>query len=206
MTGGLDALLRAARGKRLIVFDMDNTLMDETAWLYAGYAAVARMAAGGDDQLSGTLSEWLMREFQKSGREKLFDRMAVSFPSVSGTLSDWLERLRTVEISLPMNSWVSSFCGELPDTALAILTNGNAVQQRNKYRQMEPARLRDRMRLYCAAETEPKPSPAGLLKILEDHQCPPEEALFIGDSASDSKCAGAAGVEFVTAPSSAVYE
>src|SRR5262245_25070803 len=139
MAAGFEPLLQAARGKRLIVFDMDNTLMDETAWLFAGYASVAQMAAGGDDQLSGTLSEWLTLEFQKSGREKLFDRMAARFPSVSGTMSDWLERLRTVEISLPLHSWVSAFCEAFPDAALAILTNGNVVQQRNKYRQLEPA-------------------------------------------------------------------
>ena len=195
-----DRLLVAAAGKRLVVFDLDNTLMDETQYLFAGYDAVARVAAGGSASLARNLTAWLRDEFQSGGRERLFERMAEHYPGVQGTVGDWLNELRTVKVSLAMLPWVAPFCDALPHAALAILTNGNAVQQRNKYHQLQPAELRERMRLYCAAESKPKPSPAGLWSILEDSHCPPFAALFIGDTATDEACAAAAGVPFAWAP------
>ena len=195
-----DKLLHPAQGKRLIVFDLDNTLTDESVYLFAGYEAIARLAGGGSGGETRNLAAWLKDEFQCGGRERLLDRMTERYPAVQGTVSEWLGLLRTVKVELPMQPWVAPFCEALPDAALAILTNGNPVQQRNKYRQLQPAALRDRMRLYCAAEIKPKPSPAGLWRILEDHNCPPHEALMIGDTGSDAACAAAAGVEFAQAP------
>lgn len=43
----------------------------------------------------------------------------------------------------------------------------------------------------------PKPAPDGLLEILRDLQCRPEETIFIGDSILDKMQASACGVELV---------
>lgn len=195
-----EVVLPLARDRELVVFDLDNTLIEESRYLFAGYAAVAAVAAGDDAKLARTLAAWLRDEFECSGRERLFDRMAAAWPQVKGTVADWLEQLRGVEVELPVFPWVEELCAALPALPMAILTNGNAAQQRNKYRLMQPAALRDRMRLYCAAEIRSKPSPAGLWRILEDHRCPPHAALMIGDAESDAACAAAAGVSFVMVP------
>jgi FMN phosphatase YigB (HAD superfamily) len=200
MHDSLETLLSRVQGKRLVVFDLDNTLMDETRYLFAGYEAVARVAAGNSASLARNLTAWLRDEFESGGRERLFERMAERYPAVRGTVEDWLSELRTVKVDLAMLPWVAPFCATVPHAAWAILTNGNAVQQRNKYHQLLPAELRDRMRLYCAAESKPKPSPAGLWRILEDAHCPPFAALMIGDTATDEACAVAAGVDFAWAP------
>jgi HAD superfamily hydrolase (TIGR01549 family) len=200
MSETLETLCSRAQEKRLIVFDMDNTLMDEARYLFAGYEAVAKFAAADDAKLARAMAACLKDQFALTGRERLFDTVRERYPQARGTLAEWLELLRCAVVDLPMLEWVEPFCAELPEIPLAILTNGNAPQQRNKYRQLRPAALRDRMRLYCAADTQPKPSPAGLWRILGDYKREPHEALMIGDSDSDAACAAAAGVDFAWAP------
>jgi HAD superfamily hydrolase (TIGR01549 family) len=169
---------------------MDNTLINECDYLFAGYEAIGRLAG------NPRAAEWMKDQFMHTGRERLFEITRAAYEELSGTTEQWLEALRTVEVPLPLLPWVQAFCDALPQVPLAILTNGNARQQRNKYRQIQPAAVRDRFRLYCAADYKPKPSPAGLLRILTDYHCPAWAALMIGDSDNDADCAAAAGVPF----------
>lgn len=45
--------------------------------------------------------------------------------------------------------------------------------------------------------TRPKPAPDGLLEILDHFNCPPTEAIFIGDSIFDLQQASACGVDLI---------
>jgi HAD superfamily hydrolase (TIGR01549 family) len=186
----LAGVRNAAEGKRLVVCDLDNTLMDESRYLFAGYETIARQAG------EPRAASWMKDQFEYTGQEGLFEITRKTFPGMKGSLEEWLETLRWVEVTLPVLAWVQPFCEALPDVPMAILTNGDARQQRNKYRQLQPAAVRDRFRLYCAVDTKPKPSPAGLLRILNDYHCPAWAALMIGDSQTDADCAAAAGVSF----------
>lgn len=47
------------------------------------------------------------------------------------------------------------------------------------------------------AQVAPKPSPEGVLRILEDWGLPPSAAIFVGDSAADAAAAGDAGVGLI---------
>lgn len=49
----------------------------------------------------------------------------------------------------------------------------------------------------CLDVTEPKPSPEGLFKILKTQSIRPQEAVYVGDAATDSQAAKAAGVWFI---------
>jgi len=193
-------LLAAADGKRLVVFDLDNTLIDEWVYLRNAYAAVARIASDGDEREALAIAEWLQAEFRSSGRKNLFDRMAAAWPTASGNLARWLDAFRTAEMPLEMLSWVEPFCDGLVGVSFAILTNGNADQQRNKFALLQRSGNCRPFRLYCAIETESKPSPAGLIRILQDHNCVPSDAVMIGDSEVDRICAEATGVSFILAP------
>lgn len=195
-------LLEAAAGKRLVVFDLDNTLMDETQYLFAGYDTVAAVAAGGDAPRAAAMGQWLRRAFLKEGRGQLFERLLREFPNAVGGMSDWLAALHSAPVpgGLTCFDWVAPFCDGLSGRHLAILTNGNAGQQRNKFQQLAPAALRDRFTLCCAADHAPKPDPAGLFHLMGRFHCGAQETLFIGDTATDEACAAAAGVSFAWAP------
>ena len=195
-------LLEAAAGKRLVVFDLDNTLMDETEYLFAGYDAVALVASTGEMPRAAMMARWLQRAFLESGRGQLFERMRKEFPDAAGGIDDWLAALHSAQVpgGIAIFDWVAPFCDRLPERHFAILTNGHAGQQRNKFQQLFPASLRDRFTLCCAAEHAPKPDPAGLLHLMGRFQCPAPAALFIGDTTTDEACAAAAGGPFAWAP------
>lgn len=184
---------------------MDDTLIDERLYLAAGYEAIAALAlrneAGSESSHKiGELATWILDQFTHTGREGLFQYTRSAYPGLNGSNAEWLEALRTAKVALPALPWVEALCEALPETPMALLTNGNAIQQRNKYHQIEPPALRERFRLYCAAEYQPKPSPVGLCQILKDYGVSAHECLMIGDSAADRDCADAAGVHFLFAP------
>ena len=53
-------------------------------------------------------------------------------------------------------------------------------------------------------KTKPKPAPDGLLEILQDLRCLPEEAVFLGDSETDRLQAEACGVNLIAFKSPAL--
>ena len=184
---------------------MDNTLIDERVYLAAGYEAIAVLALRHESgnpypRKVRELATWMMDQFTLTGREGLFQYARSAYPGLVGSDEEWLGALRSVEVALPALPWVEAFCDALPATPMAILTNGNVVQQRNKYRQIEPPAVRARFRLYCAAEYQPKPEPGGLYRILKEFGVAARDCLMIGDSSADRDCADAAGVPFLIAP------
>ncbi len=75
----------------------------------------------------------------------------------------------------------------------AIFTNrSSSVDDLLKYFDLEPFFTPVR----TAANSEPKPDPAGLFHILDDWRLAPEQIAFLGDSAVDEKAAAGAGVPF----------
>jgi FMN phosphatase YigB (HAD superfamily) len=197
-----DIISDAVSQAELVVFDLDDTLVDEGVWLNAAYAAISRIAAPEDDRTAAKIAQSLSAGRLSHGRAGLFERVRSDFPMARGDTSSWLAAMRNTEVrgGLEIVPWALSLCETFPDKQLAILTNGNATQQRNKYRQLVPCGARNRFRLYCASDLEPKPSPSSLLTILSDFECIPEDAVFLGDHPTDRECADRAGVPFLRAP------
>src|SRR5664280_3636358 len=172
----------------LVVFDLDNTLIDEEAWLAAAYEAVSKVAAPDDAHAATVIARSFLTGFQTHGRTGLFERIRSEFPGLAGDTSTWLAAMRTAEVNggLTIAPWAQSLCQSFSDKPMAILTNGNVIQQQNKYRQLVPSWARTRFRLYCLKPgDEQKPSPRGLFAILSDFNCKPEQALFLGDTTTD---------------------
>jgi FMN phosphatase YigB (HAD superfamily) len=186
----------------LIIFDLDNTLFDETTYLFPAYEAISKIAAPENDSLAGQIRCFLQQTFLATGRAGLLDAMREKFPGLGGNLMSWLAAMRTLPVpgGIPFLEWVEPFCADLPSTPLAILTNGNTQQQENKFRQLTPPNLRERFRLYCAAKYVPKPSPTALYAILREFHCDVSAALCVGDAETDRLCAERAGVAFTWAP------
>lgn len=198
----VESLLEVVSGKKLLVCDLDNTLMDETAWLFTGYDAVSKVAAPKNPTLAEEIGSFLRQRFLSQGRQQVFDAVKESFPESVGEMAEWLAALRCAVVpgGLTMAPWAVTLCRSVPGLALAILTNGHQAQQRHKFAQLQPAEVRDRFQLYCAANYAAKPDTAGLRAILHDFDCAPGDALFVGDTEVDRQCAEQAGVPFAWAP------
>lgn len=181
----------------LLILDLDGTLYDETIYLHAAYATIARDAAAMTGQAAGTIEAFLRESFASEGRSGLFDRMATKFGLSADHLTRALASLRGVVV--PGGLMLYPAMADLIDWAkirgkkLAVLTNGNVVQQKNKVAQLA---LPGGIKVYFANQSAPKPSPLAVQRILADFSCPPGAAILIGDDPVDEGAARAAGIAF----------
>ena len=187
--------------KSLIVFDLDGTLFNTL-----GDLAVAVNYALRHFGLP-EYDEQRVRTFIGNGSMKLIERSmgeaalpenitrtGVTVEMVHKVYSDFYWEHCT-ERTLP-NPGVVEF---LRSTAarVAMLTN---KPERPTFKLLEHFLLRDCFEFVLCGDTTPerKPSPAGLLKIMESAGVSPAETVMVGDDQPDILAARAAGVDCIT--------
>lgn len=183
----------------LVVFDLDDTLYKETDYLFSAYHEieqyVSRKAHIPFDKLSG----FLKTSFLSRGREGLFDVFLSCF-GIEGRVekSEMLEILRTHTCTLSLYPQSESLLAELHKSGrgLAILTNGNLIQQKNKIRCLNLCETHPYIDVVYAAEVGTKPSPNGLFVIAERNKIDIKKIAFVGDSRIDEETSKNAGVDF----------
>lgn len=180
----------------VVVFDLDNTLYDESLYLQAADAAIARRLAADGVASEEAVARTLKEERRRGGRGRLFDRVIAKLDLEPATMKTMLEVLRTVDVpgGLPLRPWVRRCFEDLrgAGSRLFVFTNGNAVQQRNKVRLLNLD-----LEIVYAAETAPKPAPDGLLHIGRISGQQPAAMVFIGNDDLDRAAASAAGCAYV---------
>ena len=184
------------RGARLVVFDLDGTLVDSSRDLAtATNAALATVAPG-----VAPLSLDVVRSFVGEGAGVLIARSLVEAgvpkraEEVLPTFLDFYRRclLETTRLY----PGVVETLARLGDRTLAVLTNKPGDMSRAILAGLGVA---DRFaRIYGGGDFPGrKPDPAGLLLLLKDLGARPEEAVLVGDSAVDVQTGRAAGVATV---------
>ncbi len=177
---------------RLVVFDLDGTLIDSSRDLATSVNEALRRVAPG----TPALAEDVVRSFVGSGARILIER------SLARTGLP-----HSVEDVLPV--FLAEYSGRLLDETrlypgavealdrfggrpLAVLTNKPGDMSRAI---LEGLGVADRFfRIYGGGDLESrKPDPAGLRRIASEAGVEPREALMVGDSAIDVRTGRAAG-------------
>lgn len=199
MSNNIDKVLCLAESGKKFIFDLDNTLIDENIWLEHAYEKIASIAFPRDFEKALNAFSFLKKAFKDEGRKNLLDKFKSEFPESEGEIQDWLIAMRNLKIraGIPIDFFKKEILLRHPKSCIAILTNGSPEQQKNKYLQISPFELVEKIMLFCANEFKPKPSPIGLIKVLEKFSLEPMEVVFIGDSEEDFECAASANVEFM---------
>ena len=187
--------------KSLIVFDLDGTLFNTL-----GDLAVAVNYALRHFDLP-VHSEERVRSFIGNGSMKLIERsmgvaalpenmarMGITIEMVHKVYSDFYWEHCT-ERTLP-NPGIVDFLNRTT-VRVAMLTN---KPLRPSEKILEHFHLRDRFEFILCGDTTPerKPSPAGLLKIIEMAGVSKEETVMVGDDQPDILAARNAGVDCIT--------
>jgi phosphoglycolate phosphatase len=182
-------------GIRLVVFDLDGTLVDSSRDLATAVnATLARLVPGTPE-----LPHDQVRSFIGDGARILLTR------SLAAAGLD-----RTPEQALPLFLEAYSDClldstrlypgipealAALANRTLAVLTNKPGELSR---RLLEGLGVRSRFaQVLGGDEIVRKPDPSGLLRLLRESDVPAEAAVMVGDSANDVGTARAAGVASV---------
>lgn len=187
--------------KSLIVFDLDGTLFNTLGDLaVAVNFALSHFGLPEHD-------EQRVRTFIGNGSMKLIERSmgeaalpeniartGVTVEMVHKVYSDFYWEHCT-ERTLP-NPGVVEFLRNT-HARVAMLTN---KPERPTFKLLEHFHLRDRFEFVLCGDTTPerKPSPAGLLKIMESAGASPAETVMVGDDQPDILAARNAGVDCIT--------
>lgn len=182
-----------ARPPRLVVFDLDGTLVDSSGDLAAAVRAALLRAAPG----SAPLSVDQVRTFIGNGARVLIERSlaaaGVRRPPeevLPVFLECYAERLLD---TTRVYAGAQAALDGLEGTPLAVLTNKPGALSR---RLLEGLGLARRFERIVGSDDLPqrKPDPAGLLWILAQLGVPATRAVMVGDSAVDVRTGRAAGV------------
>ena len=182
---------------KLVVFDLDNTLYRETDYLFAAYRRIAERCAA-DPKTAEEYYSYLCTSFAREGRADLFQRFKDRY-AVALSIPQMLEILRTTECALTIYPAKKDLIAQLLENGkkVAILTNGNSQQQRQKIANLQIKELFPQVVVVYASEIESKPSPRALQQLMAQTGVRPEETLFVGDGETDCRTAANAGVDFV---------
>lgn len=177
---------------RLIVFDLDGTLIDSKRDLADSANALIAELGGlalSEDQVAAMVGEGaavlVRRALEAAG---LDPRSATSLPRF---LELYEERL--LVHTVPYEGMVDALAALAPHVPMAVLTN---KPTRASERILSGLGLRERFRDVIGGDTAygRKPDPAGLLALIERASATPETTWLVGDSRIDFETARRAGV------------
>jgi phosphoglycolate phosphatase len=177
---------------RLVVFDLDGTLIDSSRDLAAAVNRALRRAAPD----APALPEDVVRTFIGSGARVLITRSLAEAglpQSVDEVLALFLEEYRRGLLDATrLYPGTEDALSRLRDRRLAVLTNKPGDMSRVI---LEGLGVAGRFfRIYGAGDVEArKPDPAGLRRIAEEAGVDVEEAVMVGDSGIDVRTGRAAG-------------
>ncbi len=182
---------------RLVVFDLDGTLVDSKRDLaHAANALIAEL--GGrpltDDQIAGMVGEGAALLVRRALRAACVD------PDLRGALARFLELYdeRLLVHSVAYDGIADLLAALAPRVQMAVLTN---KPTRATERILSGLGLREYFRDVIGGDTPlgRKPDPAGLLELMSRTGATPETTWLVGDSRVDLETARRAGARICLA-------
>ena len=191
----LNYLVSEHKKNRDIIFDLDNTLIDEKIYLYSAYEEIAIKA---DLYRYKEIKNFLINSFENKGRKNLYQELILSFGIKNFELRDFLYILRNHKIKGKINTklWFRKFISIIGSNfPIYIITNGNITQQKNKIKYIKFPIGSNLKKVIFANEYQKKPSPDAYYALNKDNNI--QNPIYIGDSKTDKDFATNLNIEFI---------
>ena len=187
-----------------IIFDLDNTLYNEIEYISRAYRFIGNKISELNKQFSPQdILIFLIEEFKSNGRKDIYQKLIAEFNSINYSLSEFLNDLRNVPIpenSIPIKEELNNFIlRNINKYKFFIATNGNKIQQENKFKSINiPYKNRFNI-IYCDAfgVDKKKPSPFFINYISKNFHIKLDDMIFIGDSDVDYKAAISGKIDYL---------
>ena len=196
--------MKSLKSYSTVIFDLDNTLYDEIEYLTRAYSFIGEKISELYKDLSAQdILIFLVNEFKSGGRKNLYQKLITKFSCDNYSLSMFFNDLRNVPIpndSIQIKDELNSFISENIDKyKFFIATNGNLIQQKNKFRSVNIP-YKDRFNaVYCDSFgiEKRKPSPFFINYISKEFDIGLHEMIFVGDSEVDYYAAVNGKIDFL---------
>ena len=185
-----------------MVFDLDGTLYDEYDFIRQAYHAVSKVMADGSGSDEKRIYESLCRLWLSHGSSAPIFQMAyeeVKGHSLNGSvLKNCVDAFRNAEFEINLSARTVDFLNLTEDIPKAIITDGNSILQRKKYRKLKLDRWIDEDSVFISGDygkqhCKPDPYMGELVK----QKIKADRFLYYGDREIDEEFAQRAGFEFI---------
>lgn len=185
---------------RAVVFDMDDTLYDETMFVRSGFQSVARYLGLRFDLEEQKIYQMMLERLNSDGRGKIFDSVLKLYNIYSPRLvEELIEVYRTHTPKISLYSDVVETLERLraEQLKIGIITDGLHSVQKTKVRALKLQDLVDFI-IYTdeLGSGYEKPHPAAFLRAIEILNCEPTDILYVGNNPEkDISGANSVGME-----------
>lgn len=181
---------------RTLIFDLDNTIYNESQFLRQQYLSLAEKFLPCDIDLG---YKFLLENFAMFGRQDLFQKFHSRF-KLSVEVSEILDAFRDYDaakdLCLNCHQWVKDLLFYYKDEdPLIVITNGYVPQQEEKIRRLGLDKIHPKLTVIFANAFAPKPSVASFSHLSANLQL--RNAIYIGDSNIDREFARNCSIEFL---------
>jgi phosphoglycolate phosphatase-like HAD superfamily hydrolase len=188
--------------KSAFILELDNVLYPEKDYLYQAYYLFANMLEYVDQLDAKETTNLMTATYIECGAGEVFNKVAEKFPVAAKYRENFDNLLITAKLPLKLllyQNMLSLLQEVVVDRKkLFIVTNGNVQQQMNKIKQVEWHGLEKYLICYFAEETAAKPEPDVITLLMQEHNLQRRDILMIGNSETDSLCAEAVGLDYLS--------
>ncbi len=190
----VEYLVSESNKGREIVFDLDNTIYQETQFLFRVYKAISKTAKYYDPKI---VYKFLTNIFKEQGRDKIFDKLISQFNLDYFTIENCLLIMREYSCDECISTfpWFNTFLSQMrKNFVIKIITNGSLQQQKNKIRSIKFDWPLELIEVIYASTVGQKPDTASFyqLKGVEKFINP----IYVGDSFVDENFCKNLNIEF----------
>ena len=182
------------------IFDLDNTLYDELDYLKVGYQHIAVFISNKTQINSKYIYNYLINEFECSGRDRLFNKLLNNFDLNIEIMDDILKIIRVhkhkekIQLYNGIKESLLKLISNSKD--VFVITNGNVDQQKNKVKYIEWHGLDKYIRFIYANAYSKKPKVESFNYIKKKYNVKPRATIMIGDSKVDRQFAENCNIDF----------
>jgi phosphoglycolate phosphatase-like HAD superfamily hydrolase len=188
------------KGKKAVVFGLDNVLYPEKDYLLQVYYLFAEFISYSEQMDAKEILAYMTNEFATNGKINIFEKTADKFNIPLKYSSNFILLHQTARLPLKLLLYqqVLSFLQELvvERVSIFLLVDGKPEEQINKIKQLEWHGLEQYLKVYFTAEFETKSE--SLNFITNQHQLTKKDLLMVGFENEEKQFAASADIDFLT--------
>jgi putative hydrolase of the HAD superfamily len=193
----VEYLVSESNKGRALIFDLDNTIYQETQFLFRAYKEISKSTTHYDPNI---VYKFLVNVFKEQGREEIFDKLKRQFNLDAFTIENCLITLRNYSCDNCINTfpWFNKFLSHMrKDYIIKIITNGSLQQQQNKIKSIKFDWPKELIEVVYASIIGQKPDTASFYQLKDAKNF--IDPLYVGDSLTDKIFCKNLNIEFYDA-------
>ena len=190
------------KSKQAFIFELDNVIYPEKDYLFQVYYLFTSVLEYTDLLDAKAATQVMVDAYLAGEKDRAFDILQEKYNVDEKYRANYDNLILTAKLPLKLLLYKSvlDFMQEIVINRkkIFIVTDGNPIQQLNKIKQTEWHGLEAYLTCYFTYETKPKPATDSIELLMSDHNLQRRDVLVIGATETDSLCAEACGVDYIS--------